>query len=174
MQRQRKEAHIKRKQMTVICRLILFCSLLTIIISCNNLTQLSSKEKIMKEVTANFIQSLKNGDTLKAMSLFDSTPFYDRDFYEASILFHGAIYRKVVEKYGEASLQNLTLEKDSIFGANLANLPLLPKPDTSLNLKYFNLKLKFYPDQWFNGKIWHYSIDVGVLVHRKAEAPPTN
>ncbi len=142
--------------------------------SCNNISHSTRKEIVMREVAAKFIESLKKADTTSALALFDAEPFSDRHFYAENILFHGEIYQKIIGKYGDASLQNLKLGKDSVLGTNLALLPLLPKPDTSLNLKYFNLELKFYPDRWFNGKILHYTIDVGVLDMSGAEPPPTN
>jgi len=134
----------------------------------------------MRGVTDTLISSLQKCDTTKILALFEVSASHidqenTRTFVKENILNDCSWYNKITEKYGLPNLDKLSFAKDPQTQANIAVLPLLQTEDSALNLKSSTLFVKFYPDQFFNGRILSFTVSREILKKKQTlKAPPLN
>ncbi|RXK58049.1 hypothetical protein ESA94_18725 [Lacibacter luteus] len=132
----------------------------------------------MKEVTGKLLSNLQKCDTAQILALYEvSASHIDqetyRTFIKENILNDCKWYNKITGKYGLPNLEKLSFTRDPQTQANVAILPLLPKEDTSLNLKSSSLYIEFYPDQFFNGRVLRFTVSKEILkIKETIKAPP--
>jgi hypothetical protein len=117
----------------------------------------------MKTVIEKLLESLRNCDTTNILTLYDVSNSHIakenyRTFIKEDIISYCDLFNQVTLKAGIPSLKNLSFTTDPQTGANIAILPLVSRPDTTMNLRNCTLYVMFYPDRFFNEKILRFTI----------------